>query len=58
LPSAGKVVQAPRFTSGATAAIQASDNSAVSETDPVTALPETPIGTIAGLVDAAAQPRH
>jgi hypothetical protein len=55
LPAAGKVVQAPRFTSGATAAIQATENSAVSETDPVTALAESPIGTIAGQVDPSYQ---
>jgi hypothetical protein len=46
----------PRFSGGAAVSIQASQNSAVQETDPTTAnLPAFPVGTLAGHVDLSRQ---
>jgi hypothetical protein len=47
--------EVPRFSSGASVAIQASENAAISETDPTTALASSNIATIAGQVDSSRQ---
>jgi hypothetical protein len=45
----------PRLSGGAGAAIQASQNSGVQETDPTTSTSAPPVGTIAGQVDLSRQ---
>lgn len=52
---AGLVLSAPRFTTGASVAVQASQNAAVSETDPATGATVFPIATLAGHVDVSMQ---
>ena len=49
------VVSVPRLATGAAVAVQASQNAAVQETDPTTAKAESPVTTIAGLVDMSRQ---
>jgi len=51
----GMVLSAPRFTTGATVTVQASQNAAVSDTDPASGVTTFPIATLAGQVDLSLQ---
>jgi hypothetical protein len=55
LPPSGMTVTTGRLTTGGTTVVQASENAATSETDPVTATSSSPVATIAGQVDASQQ---
>jgi HK97 family phage major capsid protein len=55
LPDAGLKIEVPRIATGATVAVQASENAAVSETDPTTAMASSNLATIAGDVDMSRQ---
>ncbi len=55
LERGGMLVTIPRITTGATTAIQATENSNVSETDPATGGATGAVKTIAGLVDVSQQ---
>ena len=55
LPKGVEVVSTPRFSAGASVAVQTSDNAAVTNIDPVTALVKSGIATVVGDVDAAMQ---
>jgi HK97 family phage major capsid protein len=49
------VLAIPRLATGAAVAVQASENSAVQETDPTTSSTSPPVGTVAGQVDLSRQ---
>lgn len=55
LPRGEMTIRTPRVATGVSAAIQATQNTAVSETDMVGATVSSPIGTIAGIQDMAVQ---
>jgi hypothetical protein len=55
LPPTGMALKTPRVTTSATVAIQATENSGVSETDIVESLVTNPIGTVAGQQDLSQQ---
>lgn len=55
LPDEGLKIELPRFTTGASVAVQASENAAVSETDPATATASSNVSYIAGQVDMSRQ---
>lgn len=55
LPAHGMNLTIPRITTGASVAIQASDNAAINEVDMVEALYNVPIRTIAGQQDVSIQ---
>ena len=49
------VVSLPRLSAGSTVAVQASQNAAISETDPTPASNSSPVSTVAGQVDISRQ---
>lgn len=55
LPPVGMTVSTARFSTGGTTVVQSSENSATSETDPVSATSSSPVCTISGQVDASQQ---
>jgi HK97 family phage major capsid protein len=55
LPSTGMSFAVPRDTTGVTAAVMATENSAISETDRVSTQLDVPVVTIAGLQDVSMQ---
>jgi HK97 family phage major capsid protein len=55
LPEAGMKLDVPRLATGASAAVQNPELTAVSETDSTTAVVSSPLSTIAGLVDGSRQ---
>jgi HK97 family phage major capsid protein len=55
IPSVGMEFTIPKVSTGSAAAVQATQNSAIQETDPVTAELTLPVATIAGMVDLSTQ---
>lgn len=55
LPATGMTVSIPRITTGTAAAVQATENNAVQETDLVSTQLDVPVVTIAGLNDVSKQ---
>jgi len=55
LPASGMVVTSPRLSTGTSTAVQATENTAVSETDIVESLVSSPVGTVAGTQSVSQQ---
>lgn len=55
LPPTGMTITTGRISTPASTSIQASENAATSETDPVTATSSSPVATISGQVDVSQQ---